>query len=284
MARKRLGEILIEAGLIDETALRSALIEQRRYGGPLGRVLVDLKLVLEEDLVAALSKQLAVPLVDLDVLQIPQHVLDLIPAEIAEQQGIIPFGQPMKFLDVAMSDPTNLALVDELRVKTKLNVRTYLAGPKSIERALARFYGKGVNVRGVPTAARRGRDSVELDSGLRDGPMEMVGQYDAEAAPAPSRTRTTTGSSLSGIMRVPGGQVGAPAPPPRPPMGMASDGGSHSGPRVVGPSFADLAALQERVASLEALVRRDEDVIKRLLALLIEKGVATRDEIIARLK
>lgn len=282
MARKRLGEILIEAGLIDETALRSALIEQRRYGGPLGRVLVDLKLVLEEDLVAALSKQLAVPLVDLDVLQIPQNVLDIIPAEVAEQQGIVPFGQPMKFLDVAMSDPTNLALVDELRVKTKLNVRTYLAGPKAIERALARFYGKGIGPRGVPAAARRGRDSVELDSGLRDGPMEMVGQYDAEAAPSPSRTRTTTGSSLSGIMRVPGAQVGAPAAPPRPPMGMAHDGGSHSGPR--GPSFADLAALQERVASLEALVRRDEDVIKRLLALLIEKGVATRDEIIARLK
>lgn len=279
MARKRLGEILIEAGLIDETALRSALIEQRRYGGPLGRVLVDMKLVLEEDLVAALSKQLAVPLVDLDALQIPQQVLDIISAEVAEAHGIIPFGQPMKFLDVALSDPTNLALVDELRVKTKLNVRTYLAGPKAIERALARFYGKGIGPRGVPSA-RRSRDSVELDSGLRDGQMEMVGAYDVEAAP--QRSRTTTSGSLSGIMRVPGAQVGAPAAPPRPSMGTPADPGSQSGPR--GPSFADLAALQERVASLEALVRRDEDVIKRLLGLLIEKGVATRDEIIARLK
>ena len=122
MARKRLGEILIEAGLIDETGLRSALIEQRRYGGPLGRVLVDMKMVVEEDLVQALSKQLAVPLVDLDAIEIPQAVLDLVPADLAEVQGVIPFAQPMKFLDVAMSDPTNLTLVDELRIKTQLKI------------------------------------------------------------------------------------------------------------------------------------------------------------------
>lgn len=241
MARKRLGEILIEAGLIDETALRSALIEQRRYGGPLGRVLVDMKLVLEDDLVASLSKQLAVPLVDLDALDIPQNVLDLVSPATAEAQGIIPFGQPMKFLDLAMSDPTNLTVIDELRVTTRLNVRSYLAGPKAIERALARFYGRGIGPRGAPVG-RRTRDTVDLDSAA----------------------------------------IGAPAPPPRPPLGLPPDPGSQ--PITRGPSFADLAALQERVASLEALVRRDEDVLKKLMGILIEKGVATRDEIIARLK
>jgi len=60
-----------------------------------------------------------------------------------------------------------------------------------------------------------------------------------------------------------------------------------SPPAVVaarGPTYADLAALQERIAALEALVRRDEDVIKQLMALLIEKRVATREEIVERLK
>jgi hypothetical protein len=210
MARKRLGEILIEAGLIDETGLRSALIDQRRYGGPLGRVLVDMKLVHEEDLVQALSKQLAVPLVDLDVIEIPQAVLDLVPAEQAEQQGIVPFAQPMKFLDVAMSDPTNLSIVDELRIKTHLNVRTYLAGPKAIERALSRFYHRGiVNPRNM---GRRQRDSVGLDTGISiGGALEVVGQFDESAAPGAGGvrpSRTTTNSP-----RVPG----APVAPPRPP-------------------------------------------------------------------
>jgi hypothetical protein len=277
MARKRLGEILIEAGLIDETGLRSALIDQRRYGGPLGRVLVDMKMVHEEDLVQALSKQLAVPLVDLDAIEIPQNVLDLVPAEQAEAQGIIPFAQPMKFLDVAMSDPTNLTIVDELRIKTHLNVRTYLAGPKAIERALHRFYHRGVvNPRNM---GRRQRDSVALNDGISiGGHLEVVGQFDETAAPGGGvrTSRTTTG----GTPRVPG----APVAPPRPPMGTPPDPGSLAGARVPGPTFADIASLQERIASLEALVRRDEDVLKKLLALIIEKGIATRDEVINRLK
>ncbi len=275
MARKRLGEILIEAGLIDETGLRSALIEQRRYGGPLGRVLVDMKMVVEEDLVQALSKQLAVPLVDLDAIEIPQAVLDLVPADLAEVQGVIPFAQPMKFLDVAMSDPTNLTLVDELRIKTQLNVRTYLAGPKAIERALARFYHRGLaNPRAI---GRRPRESVGLDTGVSIGigPMEVVGQFDETAAPGGGvrPSRTTTGSP-----RVPG----APVAPPRPPMGVAPEPAAQAAAR--GPSFADIASLQERIANLEALVRRDEDVLKKLLALIIEKGIASRDEVINRLK
>ena len=68
MARKRLGEFLLEAGLIDEATLRVALTEQRRFGGHLGRVLVDMKKVNEDDLVGALSKQLAVPVIELDRL------------------------------------------------------------------------------------------------------------------------------------------------------------------------------------------------------------------------
>jgi hypothetical protein len=274
MARKRLGEILIEAGLIDETGLRSALIDQRRYGGPLGRVLVDMKMVIEEDLVQALSKQLAVPLVDLDSLEIPQAVLDLVSADQAEAHGVIPFAQPMKFLDVAMSDPTNLTVIDELRIKTHLNVRSYLAGPKAIERALSRFYHRGiVNPRNAP---RRTRDSVGLDQGVSiGGHMEVVGQYDDSAVPGGVRqSRTTTG----GTPRVPG----APVAPPRPSMGTPADPSSQAANR--GPSFADIATLQERIASLEALVRRDEDVLKKLLALIIEKGIATRDEVINRLK
>lgn len=275
MARKRLGELLLEAGLVDETGLRSALNEQRRTGGPLGRVLVDLKLVTEEELVAALSRQLAVPLVDLDALEIPQDVLDIIPADQADHQGIIPFAQPMKFLDIATSDPTNLSLIDEIRVKTNLNVRTYLAGPRAIERALLRFYGRGLGPRGV--VGRRQRDSVAFDAEpARDDEMEMVGQFDTEAAPAagPRPSRTTTGS-LSQVLRVPPPPPARPAPTTSPPPATGAGRG---------PTFADLAALQERINSLEALVRRDEEVLKKLLGLIIEKGVATRDEVIARLK
>ena len=61
MARKKLGEILIEAGLLDETQLRVALGEQKRWGGTIGRVLIDMRIVEENALVAALSRQLTRP-------------------------------------------------------------------------------------------------------------------------------------------------------------------------------------------------------------------------------
>src|SRR5690242_11774580 len=107
MPRKKLGEMLIEAGILDETGLRTALAEQRRWGGTLGRTLVDLKLVSEPELVRVLSVQLACQTVDLDRTHIPPHVIELVPGELAQQWNLIPFAQPMKFLDVAMADPTN---------------------------------------------------------------------------------------------------------------------------------------------------------------------------------
>ena len=260
MARKRIGEILLDAQLIDEDGLRAALVEQRRRGGPLGRVLVDLKLVAEETMVLALSRQLAVPSVELDALEIPQAVVDLIPGELAEAWGLMPFAQPMKFLDLAMSDPNNVRVLDELRVRTNLNVRPFLAGPKAIERAIGRYYGRGLGRGG---AGARRRDTVDVPRAA-DEEMELVSAYD----PAASRSVPTGTSppSTQGAARIPAASVPPPAAPAR------------------GPSFADLADLQERIASLEALVRRDEEVLKKLMVLLIEKGVATRDEIMERLR
>ena len=134
--RKQLGQMLIEAGAIDEATLRTALADQRRWGRPLGRTLVELRLIREEDLVRVLGQQLGLPSVDLDKVSIAKAVADLVPASLAFQHNLMPFAQPMKFLDVAMLDPTNLGIVDELRIRTQLNIRPYLAGPKMIERAL----------------------------------------------------------------------------------------------------------------------------------------------------
>jgi len=170
MARKKLGEMLLEAGVIDETGLRAALVEQRRWGGHLGRVLVDMKLVTEDQLVATLSRQLGIPTVDLSTVEVPQAVIELVPGELAEQFSLLPFAQPMKFLDVAMSDPTNLGIIDELRIRTQLNVRPYLAGPRTIERAVARYYGRGFALGGRAPA---GID-LDVDSSRASRPMEVI--------------------------------------------------------------------------------------------------------------
>lgn len=243
--------MLVEAGVITDQALRMALSEQKRWGGTLGRTLVDMKALREDQLVDALSKQLALPTIDLDHVEIHSTVLDLIPGELAEQYSVVPFAQPMKFLDVAMADPTNLGVIDELRIRTQLNIRPYLAGPKMIERALAKHYRRGfgrVNLREQAALAIDAGDTFTMSSSgehLRPSPAEIAAARRREGLatrPAPIALPSTVNRD------------------------------------------AEIDALQDRISKLEALIERDEEVLRKLLALLVEKGVATREEILDRIR
>jgi hypothetical protein len=272
MARKRLGEILVQAGVLDASGLRAALTEQRRWGGPLGRVLVDMKLIGEDVLVQALSQQLNIPMLNVDNLQIAQEVLDLLPGELAEQHGVVPVAQQGKFLDVAMSDPTNLGIVDEVRIRTQLNVRPFLAGPKAIERAVAKHYGRGMvhvgwdgrgqSSQNASAAApyRAAAQSIELEADPGDS-MQVLHNDRLEDPGSMSRRVQLSAAQAAGGYGPPA--IASPPPTLR---------------------DAEIAALQDRVAQLEALVHRDEDVLRKLLSLLVEKGIASRDEIMARLR
>src|SRR5262249_41246294 len=121
MARKRLGELLILAGVIDDAGLGVGLRQAQRWGGALGRGVVDLGLVREPDLVRALSMQLAIPVApDLLKIKIYPNVLNLMPEEFCLEHSIIPFQHEGKFVDVALCDPTNLSILDEVRIRTKL--------------------------------------------------------------------------------------------------------------------------------------------------------------------
>jgi hypothetical protein len=160
----------------------------------------------------------------------------------------------MKFLDVAMADPTNLGVIDELRIRTQLNIRPYLAGPKMIERAIGKFYKRGFG--------RMYRRDVDV-------PMD-TGDVISHIGPAPK----------------PDGLVGrrsAPLAPTLPPPISGLDLG-HAGPPALTARDAEIDALQERISSLEARVERDEQVLRKLLAILVEKNVATREEILERIR
>ncbi len=227
MARKKLGEMLIEAGILSDTNLRSALAEQRRWGGTIGRTLVEMKLVREQDLLLVLSRQFGVPVVDLDKVTIPQHVLELVPGDLAQELSVVPFAQPMKFLDVAMADPTNLGVIDELRIRTQLNIRPHLAGPKNLERAIGKYYQRGFAL------AHNGNSSGSIEIELGSPQSDVISEQ----------------------MR-------------------------HFPHQVDARRDTEIDALQERLSKLEALVARDEEVLRKLLALLVGKGVASRDEIL----
>jgi hypothetical protein len=269
MARKKLGEMLVEAGVLSEHGLRMALNEQKRWGGTLGRMLVEMKLVSEAELVRVLSVQLHMQTVDLDNTDIHPTVLELVPGELAEQFNIVPFAQPMKFLDVAMAEPTNLGVIDELRIRTQLNIRPYLAGPKMIERALAKHYRRGFG------RVLRGDGEIPLET----GDTITFGTSGSNYA-RPDTAEIEAARRREGLRPAPRSPRHAPLEVPITPPPPLAD----VGPPPISHRDAEIDALQDRISKLEALVARDEDVLRKLLALLVEKGVATREEILEAIR
>ncbi len=143
-AQKKLGEILTDAGVIDQFQLRSALGEQQRWGGRLGITLIKLGFLDERDLVRALAGQIGLPVARLEGKKIQQDVLDLIPVDVAERAMCLPLfvredaGQRTLYL--GMEDPCDLEIMDELRFRTGLLVKPVLMGPSEICEGIDRFY------------------------------------------------------------------------------------------------------------------------------------------------
>jgi hypothetical protein len=131
-AKKRLGELLHEAGLIDEPQLQAALSHQRRWGGLLGRALVDLRMVEERELVQVLARGLGHEVARVDVLDpgAIEAACKMVPVEQAQRHNVLPLAVDGGSLTVAMSDPTDLALIDELRFRTGRRIMVLIAGDR----------------------------------------------------------------------------------------------------------------------------------------------------------
>ncbi|HEY6106471.1 MAG TPA: hypothetical protein VIV59_10840, partial [Anaeromyxobacteraceae bacterium] len=144
--RKRLGELLLEAGVIDGNQLQAALGHQRKWGGRLGQALVDLRLTSEASIVEALSQKFGYEVVPLEALEggpLLDAALKLLPGEVARRHNVLPYAADTSTVSVAMSDPGNIAVVDEIRFRAGRRVKVALAGDREIAAAVRRFYYPG---------------------------------------------------------------------------------------------------------------------------------------------
>ncbi len=138
----KLGDLLIEAGKITQPQLDNALKVQREKNERLGTVLVDLGYVSEGDLFDILEAQIETPSVDLTNIIMELDVIQLVPEEFATNHSVIAFKRDGNKLHVAMHDPLNLFVIDDLEIITGCKIVPYIASKKDISRAISRYYSK----------------------------------------------------------------------------------------------------------------------------------------------
>lgn len=195
-----LGDMLVRAGVVTRQACGQAVSAQRRDGGNLVAALARAGAVDENRLMAFLDERFDLQERTLNVSDVDEAAVGLLPLPLLRKRGMLPFARSGSVLDVAVSDPTDLAAVDEIRFMTGHDVRTVLARPSTIERILA-------DLPGAPAHNAAARDGEPVGSGT-DAALAGRGPY---LSPAAGRAHVV---DMPGHGRRPVGSAPAAGPAP----------------------------------------------------------------------
>jgi type IV pilus assembly protein PilB len=157
----RIGELLLKEKRITPVQLQEALNYQKAHGGKLGFNLVKLGFVKVEEITALLSKQYGVPSINLAQFEIDPTVIKLVPAETAQKYQIVPLSRSGATLTIAMTDPTNVFAMDDIKFMTGYNVEPVVASEGAVLDAIQKYYGGPAVPEGK---AGTGESSLELAS------------------------------------------------------------------------------------------------------------------------
>lgn len=186
--KKRLAETLVEEGIITETQLQKALQRQLVMGGKIGTNLLELKYVSEEQLDNVLSKIYRISYATPDLfLNIPLDVISSIPKEIAVRHKIVPIKKEQKNLTIAMENPNDIRIIDELSFMTGCRITTIVASEIRIAFALEKYYDQPRNVRYIEVKRPKEEEFVvEENLTLAEHTFTPLHDVDKEVNPADS--------------------------------------------------------------------------------------------------
>lgn len=167
MQASRLGDLLVKNNLITKEQLTKALDEQKDSGGQLrlGTILIKNGVISEPDLTSFLSKQYGVPSINLADFEVDQAVIKIIPSEISQKYQIIPVNRAGSTLIVAMSDPSNIFAIDDIKFMTGYNVEVVVASETAVKLAIDKYYDQSASLADV-------MGDLEMED------LEVVGEED----------------------------------------------------------------------------------------------------------
>ena len=300
--RPKVGEILVQAGIIDELQLASALGEQTRWGRRLGLTLIKLGMLQEGQLVRALAKQFDLPVASLSGKKIAPEVIALVPARVASEHSVVPLFVKKEGhreqLFLGMEEPSDLGILDDLAFRTGMVIRPVMVGPTEIGEAIDRYY----NAKPTPAPSPSLPDPMRGADTLSETNLRSIQE---DSAPSLSQLLKPSPVPPPAPAAMP-----APMPPASAPPAAARPAAAHvldATPLVLDPPIATVelpvapapsSAIVEAMAIGDALrdaqagelaraleeTERTRLVAKAIAHLLIEKGVLTLDEIQARIE
>lgn len=177
---KGLGELLVKENLINIDDLEKAKREQKNNGGRLSSALVKLGYIDDKQLADFLAKQYNIPSVDLDAFQIDPEVISMVPKKICEKYKIIPVSRAGDTLVLAMADPSNVYIKDDLFHITRCKITAVVAPEHAIEIAIDRYYSSKTKFENIMTEMEKETTSVDIDIGTKsvviDGDEAAAGE------------------------------------------------------------------------------------------------------------
>ena len=181
MAYKRLGDLLLEAGLITDEQLSTALANQKTSKRRLGDELIAEGVITEGGLIEALQMQLGIEFVDLSNYDIDPEMSRLVSKNVARQHNVVPIRTAGDEIYLAMSDPLNFMAIEAVRTATRKRVVPVVATHDAIQRAIMTLYGNEGAARAIEDMKREARNSDEANTGSFTS--TSLGEDDASSAP-----------------------------------------------------------------------------------------------------
>jgi type IV pilus assembly protein PilB len=142
-----LGELLLREKIITVDQLKAAGDFQKKNSLPVGTSLVQLGYISEEEIAQALSRQLGYPYIDLDQFEVYPEVINLIPNDVAKKYSVMPIHRIRTFLTLAMVDPTDLEVIEDIRFRTGLSIQPVIASESGVMNAINKYYGSADAIR-----------------------------------------------------------------------------------------------------------------------------------------
>lgn len=138
--KRRLGNILVNAGKITSFQLQEALKAQKSLGKKLGEILVDSKIITEDEIIEAIEQQTGIKKIDLNTIQIDRKAITLIPENLCRKYTLMPFGFDNNMIKVTLADPLNIFAIDDVAISTGFEIESFISRKDDIKKFIGIYY------------------------------------------------------------------------------------------------------------------------------------------------